>query len=272
MAEYLVYDANNFPGLKLDAGSTTGNIVQCDGFDAVVSQNATTLYHGFLTKYPKTKQVGDTIGTETTRGLFMFVPQTYGIADTKAYLQGFSDGTMRQLLAGAWTTLNAGLNTLSPYDFDQFTPFDRMFWTNGRTNTYKWSRSWATATPLRDKEATPAALAGTITFTNGSKEVVGVGSSFTTEITSGSWIRRAATEYWYEVESVTNDLNLVLVENFLELTGAGGLGTSQSAATTTVRGRFIKVWKDRAFMAAGDISAVPIVGIALVGDVATPLP
>jgi len=272
MAEYLIYDANNFPGLKMNTGSTVGNVVQCDGFDVAVSRNARTLYHGFLTKYPKTKQAGDVVGTETTRGLFMFVPQTYGIADTKEYLQSFSDGTMRHLFGGAWTTLNAGANPLHPYDFDQFTPLDRVFWATGSQNTYKWARGWDAGIALKDKESTPTALAGTLTFTNASTAVVGVASSFTTELASGDWIRRAATEPWYEVRSVTNDLNLILVELFQEITGAGGLGTSQKSSNAIVIGRFFKVWKDRAFMAAGDISAVPIVGIALVGDASTPLP
>jgi hypothetical protein len=127
---------------------------------------------------------------------------------------------------------------------------------------------------LQDKSNTPTALTGTLTFTDSDTAVTGAATAFDTELASGAYIRKEATgdNEWWEVASVTDATNLVLVDNWSGSTGAGALGGSQKAATSTIRARFVVNWNDRLFWASGDNSLLPIVGLALVDDTTTPLP
>lgn len=271
--KYIVYDKNSFTGINLSSGSSYNNVLECDGYMATVSKNATTSYHGFLTKYPKTTAVGDTIGTSISRGLFMFVPSTYGVSDTKKFLQGFNDGTVRHLnAANAWTTVTSGFSIYFPYDFEQYTPADRVFYSDGKAAVHKWKTTWAASVALHDKSATATNIAGA-TLTWALSTSVTSDADISASVTAGDWIRKSSTSiYWDEVESVAaGGLTITLCETSLE-TGAGGAGTSQKATTTTVRGRFLKVWKNRMFIAGGDISGMPIVGTATGGAAGTPLP
>jgi len=63
-------------------------------------------------------------------------------------------------------------------------------------------------------------------------------------------IRKSSTEDWWEVLSVTNDDALELMTEYTGSTGAGGAGNSDVANKTSLRGRYIKVWKDRLFIGA----------------------
>lgn len=64
-----------------------------------------------------------------------------------------------------------------------------------------------------------ATLSGTLTAVNGSAAIVGVGTFFTTELTPGSTLLIDGDEY--NILSITDNTNLVLVKNFTG-TGAGG--------------------------------------------------
>jgi len=274
MANFLVYDVSNFRGLIQAGGSTVNNVTQCDGFDAAIDQNGSTIFHGFLTKYPKhSVALGDTIGTEVSRGLFLYVPSDYGVSGVLKYLQAFSDGTLRYLNpGGAWTTLNAGFDTNFPFDFAAYIGLDRAFWSEGKAAVYKWKTNWSAGTTLKDKSATAIGLTGTLTFTEDDKTVTGAGTAFDTELVAGDWIRKSAATQFYEVDVVTDANNLELINAFAQTTGAGALNGSEKAGVAAVRGRFLEVWKDRLIISGGDTSSLPIVGLAIVDDATTPLP
>jgi hypothetical protein len=67
--------------------------------------------------------------------------------------------------------------------------------------------------------------AGTVTVTNGSKTVTGVGTLFTTAVNAGDAFALVdanlnPTGAWYEVESVTNNTTLVLKQSYAGSTGS----------------------------------------------------
>ena len=64
-----------------------------------------------------------------------------------------------------------------------------------------------------------SALTGTATPTNASTAVVGIGTTFTTQLAAGDWIRFTGDTRSYEIASITDNLNLVLAISYL---GAGG--------------------------------------------------
>lgn len=51
---------------------------------------------------------------------------------------------------------------------------------------------------------------GTVTFTNASRELVGVGTQFTSDFKPRDWIRPINTSVWYEILEVTDDTNMKL--------------------------------------------------------------
>lgn len=87
-----------------------------------------------------------------------------------------------------------------------------------------------------ESEGAPLAGGGTATFTNGSTAVVGVGTSFSADVSPGDWIKPGPTftgvgatpqsagdpssEYdeWGEVQTVTDNLNIVLTSNYTGVT------------------------------------------------------
>jgi hypothetical protein len=89
------------------------------------------------------------------------------------------------------------------------------------------------------KSPSPATLTGTISFTEHDVDVVGSGTSFTTELTIGDMIE-GGDGYWYKVYTIADNTNLVLYEYYAGDTESGvtlrKLGitdTGQSASTTT---------------------------------------
>ncbi len=76
-------------------------------------------------------------------------------------------------------------------------------------------------------EALTAITGTSIQMTNGSAAVVGVGTSFTTQLAVGDLVALDADDVLAEVQSITDDLNLVLTANY---SGAGGTGTGAFAA------------------------------------------
>ncbi len=87
------------------------------------------------------------------------------------------------------------------------------------TATFEW---WTPAV------ATPIA-GSSLTFTNGGTDVVGVGTSFTTQLHPGDLIRPVGTGTWLTVQSITDDLDLVLASNFTgsTITGPAELKNAQ---------------------------------------------
>ncbi len=66
---------------------------------------------------------------------------------------------------------------------------------------------------------------GTVTVTNGSTGVVGVGTLFAANVTVGDWFIRKGDDVSYQVATVTNDTNLVLASSY-QGTNAGGVAYS----------------------------------------------
>jgi hypothetical protein len=250
----LIYDVTNFKGITNAYGATTGGVIQCDNYDATVDSNATSIFHGMLTKFPDRLQFGTTVSTNISRGLYLFAPALFSSSGLYRYIQAFSDGTVRYYNStlDAWTTIRSGFNQKNPFDFETFLARDTLYFTNGAEYGQKWKANWTTSTNLKDKGRTPVAITGTLTFTTDSTNVTGAASSFTTELAAGSWIRRSSTEPWYEVDSVSSDTALQLTTVFLEGTGAGGAGTSQEAQDFLNKGRFFKIWNDRLFFSSGE--------------------
>ena len=242
----LIYDIKSFRGVDLDKGATSFNTIQCDNFDATIDENATSIYHGFLTKFPKSEAVGDDIGSQVSRGVFLF--KRY---DGNVYLQAFSDGTVRYLTGGNWTSLITGENGGYQFSFDSFNYLDKTFFSDGNQTMFKYHPSWTSAYGISDKEGgTTTTITGNLTFTTDDATVTAAGGAFTTELSAGDWIRKDSTEDWYEVLSITTDDELELMVDYLGTTGAGGADTSELCNKTSLRGRFIKVWKDRLVIGA----------------------
>lgn len=72
-----------------------------------------------------------------------------------------------------------------------------------------------------DGDSVTVSLTGTPTFTNLSSAVSGSGCQFTTELSAGDYIWKDSDAYPYEVESITDDNNLTLVEDYGKAGGAG---------------------------------------------------
>ena len=69
------------------------------------------------------------------------------------------------------------------------------------------------------------ALTGTMTFSQTSEIVVGVGTKFESELVVGEYIRATTSTVWYRIESIEDDLSLTLTEVFSETTEAGVVGS-----------------------------------------------
>jgi len=70
-------------------------------------------------------------------------------------------------------------------------------------------------------EADGTVLTGTLTFSNGSPNVSGSGSSFLSEIQIGEFVRLDADLVWAQVSNIVDDNNLILTGGY---TGVGGAG------------------------------------------------
>lgn len=92
--------------------------------------------------------------------------------------------------------------------------FGTMAYSTFNGNTFRYEGSTLTST-----------LTGTITFTNGSATVTGVGSAFTTELRLGDWIRLSTdadtTAGWRRVSAIASDTSLTLSAVYGETGGAG---------------------------------------------------
>ena len=84
----------------------------------------------------------------------------------------------------------------------------------------KLTNSWKGQSDY-DGDAEETALTGTLTFTNGNVSVTGSGTAFTTELSAGDYIILNTDEYPHEIDSVTDNTNLVLKSNYSSTGGSG---------------------------------------------------
>ena len=77
-----------------------------------------------------------------------------------------------------------------------------------------------------------SSLTGTVTFTNGSAAVSAVGGAFTTELVVGQQIILDADDVMVEVQTITNDDNLVLTAVYPGTGGAGAASAMPVAVAT----------------------------------------
>ncbi|MHC4199621.1 MAG: fibronectin type III domain-containing protein [Planctomycetota bacterium] len=103
-------------------------------------------------------------------------------------------------------------------------------------------------------DATVLALTGSLTF-GATTDVAGAGSSFTSEVSPGEFIRLNADGQWVKVASVTSDTALVLAEDYPVTpagpSGAGSLLRSYKRLTGTLSfGGTVDVTGDRTYFTA----------------------
>lgn len=108
-------------------------------------------------------------------------------------------------------------------------------------------------------EADGTALSGTLTFSNGSAAVSGSGSAFLTEVTVGQFVRLDADLVWAEVQSITDDNNLVLTANY---SGAGGAGVGSVIPTALFVFKKTYLGTDLTFEEDGRMTAVAFLDFA----------
>ena len=169
-------------------------------------------------------------------------------------MQAFSDGTMRYYdnSLNIWTTINSSFNTNYPFIFATYPANDTLYWANGSEGVYKWKLSWSAGTRLRNKGGVVSTITGTLNFLEDSTIVTGTsGTIFLTELIPGDWIRKDSSEDWYEVETVNSDSILNLSSIYVETTGPGIDDQSEKAPLWGKEGRFVNIWKDRLYVAAG---------------------
>ena len=254
----LIYDSTNFKGLATSHGATNGQVVQCDNYDAVIDTNATLLNFGMLTKFPDSKQLGDTITGKISRGLYVFVPSLFGSTGLFKYIQAFSDGTIRQYVSSSdsWVTIGSGYNENNPFDFDTYVARNTLFFSNGAEPVSKWNDSWSSTISISDKGDTATALTGTLSFTEDSDIVTGASTAFTTELSPGNWVRKSSSDTYYEVNSITSNTEFRFVTAYAGTTGDGASGGSEKAPYISdgvgKQARFVKIWNDRLFLASGE--------------------
>jgi hypothetical protein len=259
--QYITIDSTNFNGIKTSDGSSAGFIQQANNWDVGVSKDGATLFHGFVTKPPKSEALGNTIAASASRGVHLFNSSASAITIAARYLQGFSDGTMRWLDGtNVWTTLNSGYYVAPIFGFADFIYLDRAFWTNGREAPRKWGRDWDSGCLLQDKSNTATALSGKTTWTAAGYTVTGISTLFTTQTQPGTWIRGDSADDWYEVANVIDAHELTIISPYVDITHTFISGMSQKAATSTIRARFVEFWNDRLFWACGETGGLPIVG------------
>lgn len=110
---------------------------------------------------------------------------------------------------------------------------DRDGGTGSQTNTHGWSCILAKHLTDLDK-----VLTGTVTVTNGSAAVVGVGTTFTTDLRVNDLVTfQASSQPWklYRILSITDNLNLTLTTNFTGATLGGTTITHRMCGAASIR-------------------------------------
>ena len=98
-------------------------------------------------------------------------------------------------------------------------------------------------------------LTGNLTFTNGSANVTGSGTTFTTQIAVGDSIRLDADNVFAEVASITSNTALTLISNY---SGTGGSGTGSIRKYNFTKGEQIYQTQNVNYVIANDSGTQPI--------------
>lgn len=271
---YKTLDARNFSGVDLGSSATFGNVATLSNFDIKLDdmeRSGQSYFWGFITKMPNTQAYGtDLTSSQNSLGVFYHVPYDYRDDATDRYIQMFSDGTVRVLVptTDAWTQIDSSINAYLQMSFETYK--DAVYMCNGRDPIAKWKVSWGTSVApshLKDKGATAEALTmggEEMHFELGSPLVTVYTNDLTSQLQAGDWIRESSSGNWYEIKSITYSTNTVIIleQSFAET--SSDAAAPQKAANTTMRARFLLVWQDRMFYAAGDSTSVPIVGEATI--------
>jgi len=138
-----------------------------------------------------------------------------------------------------------------------------------------------------ESEGAPLAGGGTATFTNGTTAVVGVGTSFLADVAVGEWIKPGPTvsgfvssagvpgsevDEWGEVQSVTDNLNIVLTAVYAGATLGGREVRKASEPLFTFRKTLTagEVLFNSAVPAITEITAIVAAGEANADQLANP--
>jgi len=104
-------------------------------------------------------------------------------------------------------------------------------------NTQRDFNIWGDRLTLKLDNAITAddtTLTGTATFTKDSKDVAGTNTAFEGELSAGDFIQVEDADSWYQIESITSDTALVLVDAFVETTAEDKSVTKRSASCVAV--------------------------------------
>jgi hypothetical protein len=265
----LIYKHDTFQGINTELPASTGTVLKATNVDQVVdTDSASSKYYGFLKKIPSLTQIGDTVGTTSSRGLYTFLSSTSASTGVY-YIQAFSDKTVRYLspVTSLWTTIFTGSSDTEDLQYDFETYNDTLFFTNGTDLVQKWKVGWAASKNIVDLGSDSTVITGHVfTLVQGSNEVTCVEEDVTSHIEAGDWLQLSDDKPWYEVDSVTfaTDTSIILTSNYL---GDGAIGVPlYKAANSTITARFITVFKDRLYYASGDDSLLPLCDVMLTYD------
>lgn len=111
-------------------------------------------------------------------------------------------------------------------------------------------------------------LTGTITFTDTSKNIAGVGTDFAGEVVEGEWIRRSGEDTWYEVDEVTSDILLTVKIAYSGVTGDDTLDSTlcKDAGSLSLSARHDRLLVQGILAYAGMAGAVDVVNKVNIGD------
>ncbi|MFZ2881514.1 MAG: hypothetical protein WA019_00420, partial [Candidatus Moraniibacteriota bacterium] len=99
-------------------------------------------------------------------------------------------------------------------------------------------------------------LTGTsVSFTNGSTAVSGVGTTFTTQVAAGDYIWLDADQVWSQVASITSVTALVLSSNY---TGTGGTGAGAVQKYSFTKGEQVYQTQNANYVTVSDSGTQPI--------------
>lgn len=101
-----------------------------------------------------------------------------------------------------------------------------------------------------------ATLTGTLNFTNGLSTIQGVGTSFTTQLVSGQWIKKSTDSetLYVQIDHVSNDTNVFIVTPYTGTTASGVTGVVSNWKTTTGVGGSLSVASSNLTIASGTTS------------------
>ena len=220
---------------------------------------------GALTKIPATADWSfePMSANVAPRGLYQFF-YTQKSADHSVVIVPVSDleyetGSIEVTSASQWftlkkTTATSEIETFLPYQFsfaqnyDAFRGTNTVYFSNG-DKFYKWF--YAGGGPyedivceVQDTGLATCSVSGTATFTNGTTEVSGSGTSFLTNLYKGMWIAEKTDATLYEIDKVLSDTSLFLRNDFDGTTISTTTAVSTSSEVS-FKPRHLVYWKSR---------------------------